>query len=79
MADLEALYKDVHSHPELAMQERRTAALAARGLEASGFAVTEGVGGTGVVGVLDNGPGPAVMLRACRRSSPGRSPRPIRS
>jgi amidohydrolase len=61
---LEALYKDVHSHPELSMQETRTAALAADHLRASGFAVTTGVGVTGVVGVLRNGDGPTVMLRA---------------
>lgn len=62
--DLEALYKDVHSHPELSMQERRTAGLAADRLKAAGFEVTTGVGKTGVVGVLRNGEGPTVMLRA---------------
>jgi amidohydrolase len=64
LEDLEALYKDVHSHPELSLQEERTAGLAARRLEAAGFEVTAGVGGTGVVGVLANGDGPTVMLRA---------------
>ncbi|HET9123294.1 MAG TPA: amidohydrolase [Solirubrobacteraceae bacterium] len=62
--DLESLYKDIHSHPELSMQEHRTAGLAAEWLRAAGFEVTEGVGGTGVVGVLANGEGPTVMLRA---------------
>jgi amidohydrolase len=62
--DLESLYKDVHSHPELSMQEHRTAGLAAERLKAAGFEVTEGVGDTGVVGVLQNGDGPTVMLRA---------------
>lgn len=62
--DLEALYKDVHSHPELSMQEERTAGLAAGRLRAAGFEVTEGVGGTGVVGILANGDGPTAMLRA---------------
>ena len=62
--DLEALYKDVHSHPELSMQEHRTAGIAAARLKAAGFDVTEGVGNTGVVGVLSNGDGPTVMLRA---------------
>jgi amidohydrolase len=62
--DLEELYKDIHSHPELSMQETRTAGLAADRLTASGFDVTEGVGHTGVVGVLKNGDGPVVMLRA---------------
>jgi len=64
LPQLEALYKDVHSHPELSMQEKRTAALAADHLRAAGFEVTTGVGVTGVVGVLRNGDGPTVMLRA---------------
>lgn len=62
--DLEALYKDVHSHPELSMAETRTAALAASRLRAAGYEVTTGIGKTGVVGVLRNGSGPTVMLRA---------------
>jgi hippurate hydrolase len=61
---LEALYKDVHSHPELSMQEARTSGLAAERLRAAGYEVTTGVGKTGVVGVLRNGDGPTVMLRA---------------
>ena len=64
LPDLEALYKDVHSHPELSMQETRTAALAADHLRAAGFEVAAGVGKTGVVGLLRNGEGPTVMLRA---------------
>jgi amidohydrolase len=64
LPDLAALYKDVHSHPELSMQETRTAKLAADRLRASGFDVTAGVGKTGVVGLLRNGDGPTVMLRA---------------
>jgi amidohydrolase len=62
--DLEKLYKDVHRHPELSMREERTAALAADRLHAAGFDVTAGVGTTGVVGLLRNGDGPTVMLRA---------------
>jgi len=62
--DLETLYKDVHSHPELSMEEKRTAGMAADRLRAAGFEVTEAVGNTGVVGVLSNGDGPTVMLRA---------------
>src|SRR3954470_8896250 len=62
--DLEALYKDVHSHPELSMQETRTAAIAADRLRAAGYDVTTAVGKTGVVGLLRNGDGPTVMLRA---------------
>ena len=64
LPELEALYKDVHSHPELSMQETRTAGLAAGRLRAAGYEVTTGVGKTGVVGLLRNGEGPTVMLRA---------------
>jgi amidohydrolase len=64
LEDLEELYKDVHRHPELSMQEERTAALAAERLQTAGFEVTTGVGRTGVVGLLRNGDGPTVMLRA---------------
>ena len=62
--DLEQLYKDVHSHPELSMREERTSAIAAERLKKAGFDVTTGVGKTGVVGLLANGDGPTVMLRA---------------
>src|SRR6185437_2645446 len=64
LPDLEALYTDIHSHPELSMQETRTAGLAADRLRAAGFEVTTGIGKTGVVGILRNGEGPTVMLRA---------------
>ena len=64
LPNLEKLYKDVHSHPELSMQEMRTAALAADRLKAARYEVTTGVGKTGVVGLLRNGDGPTVMLRA---------------
>jgi amidohydrolase len=64
LPDLEALYKDVHAHPELSMQETRTAGLAADRLRKAGYEVTTGIGKTGVVGVLRNGDGPTVMLRA---------------
>lgn len=64
LADLEALYQDIHRHPELSMQEERTASLAAQRLEAAGFEVATGVGQTGVVGLLRNGSGPTMMLRA---------------
>jgi amidohydrolase len=63
-AALEDLYRDLHLHPELSMQEHRTAAKAAEQLEEAGFEVTTGVGVTGVVGLLRNGDGPTVMLRA---------------
>lgn len=61
---LEAIYKDLHSHPELSMQEVRTAGLVADYLADQGFEVTRDVGVTGVVGILKNGQGPTVMLRA---------------
>ncbi|HET7103490.1 MAG TPA: M20 family metallopeptidase [Terracidiphilus sp.] len=64
LPDLESLYKDVHSHPELSMQETRTANIAAQRLRFAGYEVTTGIGTTGVVGVLKNGDGPTVMLRA---------------
>lgn len=60
---VEALYKDLHAHPELAFQETRTAAVLAARLRDLGFEVTEGVGGTGVVAMLRNGPGPTVLVR----------------
>src|SRR5438105_12494532 len=64
LPELEKLYKDVHSHPELSMQETRTAGIAAGRLRAAGYEVTTGVGKMGVVGLLRNGTGPTVMLRA---------------
>ena len=64
LPDLERVYTDIHAHPELSMQETRTAGLAADRLRAAGFDVTASVGQTGVVGVLRNGDGPTIMLRA---------------
>lgn len=61
---LEAAYRDIHAHPELSMQEHRTAGIAARHLRDHGYEVTDGIGGTGVIGRLSNGEGPIVMLRA---------------
>jgi amidohydrolase len=61
---LTAVYKDLHRHPELAGQEHRTAAVVADWLERAGADVTPGVGGTGVVGLLRNGDGPVVLIRA---------------
>ena len=61
---LVALYKDLHAHPELSFQEVETARKLADRARALGFVVTEGVGKTGVVAVMENGPGPVVMLRA---------------
>jgi amidohydrolase len=64
LPDIEALYKDVHAHPELSMQELRTSELAANRLRDAGYEVTTGMGKTGIVGLLRNGDGPTVMLRA---------------
>jgi amidohydrolase len=58
------LYRDLHRHPELSLQEHRTASIVAQHLRDTGYDVTEGVGQTGVVGLLRNGAGPVVMLRA---------------
>lgn len=60
---LEALYLDLHRNPELSLLEERTAAKLAAHLRSIGFEVTEKVGGTGVVGVLRNGPGPTLLIR----------------
>jgi len=58
------LYRDLHRNPELSFAETRTAGIGAAWLREAGFETTEGVGGTGVVGVLRNGPGPTALLRA---------------
>lgn len=63
-AELASVYRDLHSHPELSFQEHRTAGLVADRLAAWGYDVTEGIGGTGVVGILENGPGATALLRA---------------
>jgi amidohydrolase len=63
-ARLADFYRDLHQHPELSLQEHRTAQRVAEALRPLGFEVTEQVGGTGVVGLLRNGDGPVVMLRA---------------
>src|SRR6266478_516190 len=59
----EALYIDLHRHPELSLHEQQTAAKLAAGLRGLGYTVTTDVGHTGVVGILKNGDGPVVMLR----------------
>jgi amidohydrolase len=61
---LGALYRHFHSHPELSLEEKETAARLARELREGGFDVTEKVGGHGVVAVLKNGDGPTIMVRA---------------
>jgi hippurate hydrolase len=61
--DAHALYLELHQHPELSGHETWTAQTMAGKLRALGYEVTEHVGGTGVVAVMKNGPGPVVMLR----------------
>lgn len=58
-----ALYEDIHAHPELGFQEKRTAAKLAAEMRALGFQVTEGVGRTGLVAIYRNGAGPTVLVR----------------
>jgi hippurate hydrolase len=60
---LDALYKDIHAHPELAFQEEKTAAKLAAEMRAAGFEVTEKVGRTGLVALYRNGDGPTIMVR----------------
>ena len=62
--DLEALYRDLHAHPELSFDEHRTAGIVAEQLTALGLEVHTGIARTGVAGVLRNGDGPTVLLRA---------------
>lgn len=64
LAELQALYEDLHANPELSFQEHRTAGIVADRLESLGYTVTRNVGRTGVVGILDNGDGPTVLCRA---------------
>ena len=61
---IEDLYRDLHQHPELSHAEQRTSALVAERLRTAGYEVHDSVGGTGVVGVLRNGDGRTVLLRA---------------
>lgn len=66
-ADLPSLltiYRDLHANPELSFQEKRSAGILAAEAKKLGFQVTTGVGRTGVVAVMKNGPGPVLMLRA---------------
>lgn len=55
LAELETIYKDIHSHPELSMQEERTASVAADHSRAVGYELTTGVGKTGVIGPTATG------------------------
>jgi hippurate hydrolase len=62
--DLEAIYVDLHRHPELSFQETRTAGVIATHLTALGIEFEEGIGKTGIAAVIRNGDGPVVWLRA---------------
>jgi hippurate hydrolase len=61
---LAGLFDHFHRNPELSLVEHQTAARMAKELRDSGFDVTEGVGGTGVIAIMENGSGPLVMMRA---------------
>ncbi|MFP8871140.1 MAG: amidohydrolase, partial [Myxococcota bacterium] len=63
LPDLVDTYRELHAHPELSLEEEKTAARVAREFSGAGYKVTVGVGGHGVVGVLKNGPGPVVLIR----------------
>src|SRR5919199_469164 len=60
----EDVYRSMHQHPELSNQEVHTAATAADALREAGYDVHEKIGTTGVVGILKNGDGPTVLVRA---------------
>ncbi len=61
---LVSLYRHLHANPELSLHEKATASRMARELDLPGIEVTQGVGGNGVVAVLENGEGPTLLLRA---------------
>ncbi len=62
--ELRALFEHFHRHPELSFLEHETAARLADELRTSGVEVTEGIGRTGIVGMMENGDGPLVLVRA---------------
>jgi hippurate hydrolase len=64
LPSLMAIYRDLHQNPELSFQEKRSAGIMAAEAREAGFEVTEGVGQTGIVAILRNGPGPVVLIRA---------------
>ena len=63
LAGMLAMYRDLHASPELSLFEKETSALAASELRRAGYTAIEGLGGFGVVGVLENGAGPTLLLR----------------
>ncbi|MCJ1274544.1 hypothetical protein MMC21_002340 [Puttea exsequens] len=66
LSPYESLYKHFHSHPELSLQEEQTASIIASHIESlkAGYELHTSIGGHGLVGVLSNGAGPTVLLRA---------------
>ena len=62
-ADVESLYVDLHRNPELSLLEEKTALKLAERMRKLGYEVTTKVGGTGVVAILKNGPGPTLLVR----------------
>ena len=64
MPQLMTLYRDLHAHAELSMQEVRTPGMLAGEMRKLGFEVTEHVGKTGLVAVMKNGAGPTLLIRA---------------
>jgi len=62
--DLAAFYQDLHRNPELSRHEEKTSAKVAERLRALGYEVTDHVGGFGVVGMMKNGKGPTLLMRA---------------
>ncbi|MBB4098305.1 amidohydrolase [Sphingomonas kyeonggiensis] len=64
LPQLMEFYRDFHANPELSTHEVKTAAKLAEEARKAGYKVTEKVGGTGVVAVLENGPGPVLLIRA---------------
>lgn len=76
LPELDRVYTDIHAHPELPMQETRTARIAGDRVRNAGYEVTDGIGQTGVVELLRNGEGPTVMLRADMDALPVREPAP---
>ena len=79
MPSLMAIYRELHANPELSFEEVKSSARMAAEARKLGFEVTTGVGRTGVVGVLRNGPGPTVMMRTemdALRAAEAAAPRP---
>lgn len=64
LPDLLEIYRHLHAHPELSLEEEKTAALVAKTLRDAGYSVETGIGGHGVIGVLRNGEGPTLLIRA---------------